>query len=1041
MRLMISLLAVLVAALVSPCAVVFVSAESFEAAWTAGARLPVKAGGDPPGDVRITGDIHQQFTQPSAAYDAQADRVWVAYVRVVDFDEAETRQDQVVVRSKAPTASEWDAGTILLAGPGTRKFAPEISVSPAGTAWVAAAVMDGNDNWDVRLFRKPSIASGFEEVPFHSDPGKMEFRPHVAAGRFGAWVVYEAWEETVSSDKAHAVRIEAKYCSDTSGGCSAPFLLSTAGQNYRPRALQPCDGEACGTAGKRCALAVVWDSYRDEPEDLDGDGLREDDNYNIMMRRVYLNDGGLPPDGCSPRSSLTCSEEEALTTDGMQDTQADVMEDMQGNIWVAWLKTRHMETAPDNGFRDVHVMFHEPPGTSGSLNWPADSWRVPLGADPVCDGGECRTEEAVSVSTWDLREHHRNPDDAGSGCFTNLSPIGLWNIRNRPALVHDSSNRVWILFGAGGYLFTKVQDGTAWALNNAIYSSQSSLLPLTPDNSCEPGWWAVNCDGQAYCTTAPARLCIRSYRALQVPPGSSRTEDSLFLMIETLSGVLQSRRIGIGALRQTACTYGPANSLQRQEQIRPAFARDERIAGSIYFAGDAHGHSVDISDGVDPSDAMMNYARDVAKLDFYALTDHAEWSAYRPGWEAYCATLAERFHEDGRFVVFDGYEFSSLNTTKYLVPSGDPESRYTVKIPLPVNDPGEPSDGYPYRDGHRIVLYETPLPDRFCSFIPEAGNLRPMSVYELSKRLLVLWPTVPSLVSSHNMLETMGLGNYFGHMNDPDQTPAGFGTAATWLEPGYEIASHNGTAEEATALWLGLPTPPDSTERPADPPGGSVQYVPAPLRAELFGLEEPTYPHYYSYRQLLNGGRKLGVIGNSDAHSIQSLGRDRTYVLAPRLTRRDIMASVRARLTYATDGRGDSADLLDGPEGVSTDWTFPTFRIDTSLVKEDSTVVLMGQEVIIRKALENTFSVFGDCSTRAGVGMQGGAVVCVRMGQLNQPGPIGEILVQLDADQVSRFLLPFETASFEPGTYAIYLRVENREGSRAWTSPFFVTFE
>ena len=77
---------------------------------------------------------------------------------------------------------------------------------------------------------------------------------------------------------------------------------------------------------------------------------------------------------------------------------------------------------------------------------------------------------------------------------------------------------------------------------------------------------------------------------------------------------------------------------------------------------DLHGHS-SLSDGTGTPEDYFTYARDVARLDAIALTDHDHWGI-RPLDDS--AELADhilrtalRFHDRGRFVTIPGYEWTS----------------------------------------------------------------------------------------------------------------------------------------------------------------------------------------------------------------------------------------------------------------------------------------------------------------------------------------------------------------------------------------------
>ncbi|MBI4878536.1 MAG: CehA/McbA family metallohydrolase [Planctomycetes bacterium] len=78
--------------------------------------------------------------------------------------------------------------------------------------------------------------------------------------------------------------------------------------------------------------------------------------------------------------------------------------------------------------------------------------------------------------------------------------------------------------------------------------------------------------------------------------------------------------------------------------------------------GDLHGHS-NCSDGTGLPEDYYRYARDVAALDFAALTDHDHYGIlfldqHQAMWDEIRAA-ALRFHQPGRFVALLGYEWTS----------------------------------------------------------------------------------------------------------------------------------------------------------------------------------------------------------------------------------------------------------------------------------------------------------------------------------------------------------------------------------------------
>jgi hypothetical protein len=83
----------------------------------------------------------------------------------------------------------------------------------------------------------------------------------------------------------------------------------------------------------------------------------------------------------------------------------------------------------------------------------------------------------------------------------------------------------------------------------------------------------------------------------------------------------------------------------------PVDCRADSSTEGIYW-GDLHSHAQDSFDAIGAF--PYEYAREVAALDFYALTEHCEY-VDDAGWSRLVGEAARR-HEPGRFVVFPAYE-------------------------------------------------------------------------------------------------------------------------------------------------------------------------------------------------------------------------------------------------------------------------------------------------------------------------------------------------------------------------------------------------
>jgi len=83
----------------------------------------------------------------------------------------------------------------------------------------------------------------------------------------------------------------------------------------------------------------------------------------------------------------------------------------------------------------------------------------------------------------------------------------------------------------------------------------------------------------------------------------------------------------------------------------------------IYW-GDIHGHS-GISDGSGTPEHYFYYARNVACLDFNALTDHGETAGLLIGALDYLEKATNEAYEPGAFVTFPGIEWTNAQTGHY----------------------------------------------------------------------------------------------------------------------------------------------------------------------------------------------------------------------------------------------------------------------------------------------------------------------------------------------------------------------------------------
>ncbi|MFO8056282.1 MAG: hypothetical protein R6V10_03200 [bacterium] len=261
--------------------------------------------------------------------------------------------------------------------------------------------------------------------------------------------------------------------------------------------------------------------------------------------------------------------------------------------------------------------------------------------------------------------------------------------------------------------------------------------------------------------------------------------------------------------------------------------------------GDTHSHSW-TSDGVDPPDWYYHFARDFARLDYYAISDHDFTISNTPGLECYIAFLPKMF-DSPDMVCFQAYEFSSQKT------------------------------------GHRVVLFEGDYYKRTfpLTFPPRNKSNTNQYLYPFLHKFAVS-PDSRVLVTAHNMYK---LGNNFiGH----DQS----------LEPLYDVTSNHVPAEKPVDNYL------DKDELKS---GGIWVTIGSILKVARTRKQKDNW--HMCWRDCLNAGLPLGAYGTSDTHSANGIGYVTSAVWAKKKDRKHIFDAMFERRSLGLDSNVRSAHM------------------------------------------------------------------------------------------------------------------------------------
>jgi hypothetical protein len=331
--------------------------------------------------------------------------------------------------------------------------------------------------------------------------------------------------------------------------------------------------------------------------------------------------------------------------------------------------------------------------------------------------------------------------------------------------------------------------------------------------------------------------------------------------------------------------------------------------------GDLHGHS-NLSDGTGTPEDYYAYARDVAALDFAALTDHDHWGIpfldQHPALRARIRAATESAHAPDRFVALHGFEWTS------------------------------------WVFGHRHVVY-------FGSESPLHSSLAPES--DTPEELWALLRGTPAMTLAHHSAGGP-IATDWSVRPDPE------------LEPLTEVASVHGNSEAPDA--------------------------PAPIYQAARGNW---------VRDALARGYRLGFVGSGDSHDghpglahLATGWGGLAAVFSEDCTRAGLSEALRARRTYATNG--------------------PRILLDVRLAGH-----LMGR-TIPASELGDDASLVVDAV---------GTAVIERVDVVRS----GVVVASSEAEERSDVLMTYPARALRPGEH-LYVRVVQRDGGAAWSSPFFV---
>ncbi len=736
-------------------------------------------------------------------FDQESGRMWLSYLQVdlevkdLDTQWGPTRVthavDSVRVKMKKRGGNYSDPVNVS-GGTLDAKLDPRIDAGngrvcvtwcgchPETRAWrIFAAWTTDGERWS-----EPIVVTGEKSQACLGGNGKTEqkslaLHPDVALGpdTNQTWIVYEDWADG-----------SVKLIKFDGSDAKEPVKISESGMNFRPRVI------VTRKEGKhRGSVAVAWDAYRGG-------------QYDIYMR-LLTPDGELGP-------------EMRVTRSGRWDSCPDLIEDMDGNIWVAWVRASN-QLSEIHTMRDIHVRFFD-----------GEKWMCPAPPDILYNTlpfrrlkiilGTKGKEKGENMPWGHVKNPQGEENEAGRLTWYTLN----WS----PLLQVDRRNRVYVFYRTGdpllpplyNHLDYRVYEGDRWSKPRRIKLGRGmnlmrGLYDFTiaiNDRDTIEGFW-----------------------------------DQFYIVGKVLWSVWPLKSAGITAMDGGRFNVQGAVSedLEHQgwpvqETIEPRPEIEINRERRFLVFGDTHTHS-STCDGADPTDHYFHFARDKARLDFFAVSNLAFFICNTPGVEAYLNLLPKIFTSND-FVCFHAYEF--LNGA----------------------------------EGHRVVVFEGSDKPAFPWGMFNTQRKNQLNTTSQLYRFMHRFAESPEervLITSHNNLI---VGNDFTGYDES-------------LEPLYDVSSLQIAAEKTMEEY--------KAEGEAVEDNNIIRFLKFIQKLPVGGKRSPENKWYSNWRQCLKAGLPLGAYGGSDAHCTNSVGWAMAGLWIREKSRKAIFDAMFERRSIALDNQ------------------------------------------------------------------------------------------------------------------------------------------